>query len=61
MEEKTCICIASLNQDGFEFFTRHEYQVDVYPLFFCVYLDGGWNNYIFLNEEDFSKYFQLIS
>lgn len=56
MEERTCKCISAYNG----FLENHEYQVDVYPLFLCVYLNGGWTDYEFLSNEEFTEHFELI-
>ena len=59
MEEKTCICV--FNYDNiFHFQNKREYQVDVYPLFCCVYNNGGWDDYVFIGIEEFKKYFKII-
>lgn len=59
MEERTCICIVDYN-GNFPYFKNMEYQVDVYPLFYCVYNNGGWSDYDFLTKEEFSMHFRLI-
>ena len=67
--ERTCKCIESLtinaacpNNDGDElnFHKGREYQVDIFPLYYQVYQNGGWDDYIFMNEEEFNKNFSLI-
>lgn len=59
--EKTCLCINDLIFDDYQFHKGREYQVDIYPLFYKIYNNGGWNDYIFLEGEDnFNKYFNLI-
>lgn len=42
------------------FHKYREYQVDVLPLFYIVYQNGGWDDFISLNEEEFNTYFELI-
>ena len=58
--EKTCKCIKELKIDNYQFHKLREYQVDIYPLFYKIYQNGGWNDYIYLNEEEFNKYFKEI-
>jgi len=59
--QKTCLCIDNIILDNYEFIKRHEYQVDIYPLFYKIYNDGGWENYVFIEGEDnFNKNFKLI-
>lgn len=59
--EKTCTCIEDLIFNDYQFHKRHEYQVDVYPLYYKIYNNGGWDDYIFIdNYEYFSKYFKMI-
>ena len=68
--EKTCKCIKELiinadvpNNDGNElvFHKGREYQVDIFPLFYQVYQNGGWDDYIFIEGNDiFNTYFKLI-
>lgn len=57
--EKTCKCIEDLIYEDYTFHKGREYQVDVYPLFYKIYNNGGWDDYIFFGE-DFNKYFKLI-
>ena len=35
-------------------------QVDIFPLYYQVYQNGGWDDYIFMKEEEFNKNFKLI-
>lgn len=58
--EKTCKCLDSVSINGFEYKAGHEYQVDIYPLWNCVYNDGGWKNYVFFVPDDFKRYFKVI-
>ena len=67
--EKTCKCIESLtrnaampNNDGdvLNFHKGREYQVDIFPLYYQVYQNGGWDDYIFMTEEEFNKNFSII-
>ena len=67
--EKTCKCIESFtinaampNNDGdiLNFYKGREYQVDIFPLYYQVYQNGGWDDYIFMTEEEFNKNFNLI-
>ena len=68
--ERTCKCIQDykfprclnhiIEDYDLEFHKGREYQVDVTPLFYQVYQNGGWDDYIFMTEEDFNKYFKLI-
>lgn len=59
--ERTCKCIKNYKFDNLEFHKGREYQVDVYPLYYQIYQNGGWNDYIFMNtEEEFQEYFLLI-
>ena len=69
--EKTCACIASLEHTNdndesklCEFIERHEYQVDVYIYLershYKVYQNGGWNDFVILDEKEFKENFKLI-
>ena len=58
--ERTCKCIQDYEQDGIKFHKGREYQIDIYPLYNQIYQNGGWYDYIFMIEEDFNKYFELI-
>ena len=67
--EKTCKCIKELNvlPDGrcpneseLNFHRGREYQVDIYALFYKVYQNGGYNDYVFLNDDEFNESFELI-
>lgn len=60
MTERTSICINELIIDQHRFYKNREYQVDVFPLYYQVYRNGGWNDYIFLTYDEFIKYFKLI-
>ena len=69
--EKTCRCMKELSRQNdndsskvCEFHKRREYQVDVY---FClekshykVYQNGGWNDFVFLDEDEFKENFEMI-
>lgn len=59
--EKTCICLYDYSDGVFNFFNGREYQVDVYPLFKKVYLNGGWKDYVFLTHDVFEKNFKIIN
>ena len=65
-EERTFLCINDLVIiDNYKdrpliFHSGREYQVDVFPLYYQVYQNGGWNDFVFLSEEELSKYFKLI-
>lgn len=59
--ERTCKCIEDLVSDNLQFHKGREYQVDVYLLHYKIYQNGGYDDYIIINDEDeFSKYFKLI-
>ena len=69
--EKTCKCIAALSrvndnnpEKTCEFIAKREYQVDVYYYLdhshYKVYLNGGWNDFIILTENEFNECFELI-
>jgi len=59
--EKTCKCIKDFTFDEYVFHKGREYQVDIYPLYYQIYQNGGWNDYVFLeNNDDFNEYFELI-
>lgn len=51
-------------ENTLSFIERHEYQVDVYVTLdantYRVYNNGGWTDYIDIDEEAFSKHFRLI-
>ena len=58
--EKTCTCIKEYKIDNLVFHVRREYQVDIYPLYYKVYQNGTYNDYVFLNEDEFNEYFKEI-
>lgn len=59
--QKTCTCIEDLVFNDYRFRKRREYQVDVYPLYYKIYNNGGWDDYIFIDSYDyFNKYFKMI-
>ena len=58
--ERTCICIEDYEIEDLVFHKWREYQVDIFPIFYQVYQNGGWNNYIYMQEENFNKKFKLI-
>ena len=67
--ERTCRCINDLSipsegrnsaLDILNFHAGREYQVDVYPLFLQVYQNGGWDDFVRLNEDEFKQHFELI-
>ena len=58
--ERTCKCIKNYKFDNLEFHKGREYQVDVYPLYYQIYQNGGWNDYIFMDDDTMEKYFKLI-
>lgn len=59
--EKTCKCIKDFTYNNLQFHKGREYQVDVYPLYYQIYQNGGWNDYIFISsDEEFNSYFELI-
>ena len=67
MTEWTCKCIADLTVDPkytggqpLEFIKGHEYQVDIYPLYYKVYANGGWDDYEHFSDDVFRMYFELI-
>ena len=61
MKEWTCTCIKQyyINDNVF-FLQRHEYQVDIYPLYYKVYINGDWKYYEYFDENTFNQYFKLI-
>lgn len=58
--EKTCKCIEDYEIEDLIFHKGREYQVDILPLYYQVYQNGGWYDYIYMQEEDFDKNFKLI-
>ena len=58
--ERTCKCIQDYEQDGLKFHKGREYQIDIYPLYNQIYQNGGWNDYIFMDDESIQEYFELI-
>ena len=66
--EKTCTCIAAwdteVGKDKLSFLERHEYQVDVYMSLesskYRVYANGGWTDYIDIDQKEFDEHFRLI-
>lgn len=61
MKEWTCTCIKQYNvNDEIFFLKRHEYQVDIYPLYYKVYINGDWKYYEYMDKETFNEYFKLI-
>jgi hypothetical protein len=64
-QERTCVCLhdavfpVDIGEE-LEFHKGREYQVDVYPLYYAVYQNGGWNDVIYITEEQFNNNFKLI-
>ena len=58
--EKTCVCIENYEIEDLIFHKGREYQVDIFPLYYQVYQNGGWDDYIYIEDEDFNKNFKLI-
>ena len=60
--QKTCTCIEDFELDEWKFIKKHEYQVDICPVPLCykVYNNGGWLDYVNIDEETFNKNFKLI-
>ena len=58
--ERTCKCIQDYEENNLIFHKGREYQVDLYPLYNQIYQNGGWNDYIFMDDETMEKYFKLI-
>ena len=59
--ERTCKCINDVIINDYRFHKGREYQVDVYPLYYQIYQNGGWDNYVFISsDEEFDEYFKLI-
>lgn len=67
--EKTCKCIKEFNvlpdnmhpnEKELNFHKGREYQVDIHTLFYKVYQNGGYDDYVFLNEDEFNENFELI-
>lgn len=67
-KETTCKCIknfkcmnsGNLSKIPLEFHKGREYQVDIYPLYYHLWQNGGWNDYICLTKDQFNEYFILI-
>ena len=68
--EKTCKCINEFsvlsdnmcpNDEELIFHNGREYQVDVYVSSYKVYQNGGYDDYVFLNEDKFNENFELIN
>ena len=69
-QEKTCRCIATLTMLGeknvseLTYHNYREYQVDVFSTaeynIYKVYQNGGWDDYVRLDEKTFAEYFELI-
>lgn len=61
MKEWTCVCLKEYYINGeLIFIKRHEYQVDIYPLYYKVYINGDWKDYEYFDEKTFNEYFKLI-
>lgn len=67
--ERTCKCIKDLtifpdnsmpNEKELNFYEGREYQVDIYALFFKVYQNGSYYDYVFLDDNEFESNFELI-
>ncbi len=69
--EKTCKCNMEcrrpnegVNNNECVFLKGHEYQVDEYVYLdrshYKVYPNGGWNDFVFFEENDFREFFELI-
>lgn len=69
-QEKTCRCTESLtmlserNDSELTYHNNREYQVDVFSTAECstykVYQNGGWDDYVRLDEKEFAEHFELI-
>lgn len=60
-KETTCKCIKDLEFEDIKFHKGREYQVDIYPMYYQVYQNGTYNDYIFLTEDEFNEYFKEIN
>lgn len=70
--EKTCKCVKSTpniyrNEQSKEFCSfieGREYQVDVYmtssDIHYKIYQNGGWEDWVMLEQEEFDKWFKEI-
>ena len=59
--ERTCACTENYEIKDLIFHKGREYQVDIFPLYYQVYQNSGYDDYIIINDDDeFSKYFKLI-
>jgi hypothetical protein len=58
--ERTCVCIKDYEYENLIFHKGREYQVDIFPLYYQIYQNGGWYDYVYMQEEDFDKNFKLI-
>ena len=59
--ERTCVCTEDYEIEDLIFHKGREYQVDIFPLYYQVYQNSGYDDYIIINDDDeFSKYFKLI-
>ena len=58
--ERNCKCIQDYQENNLIFHKDREYQVDLYPLYNQIYQNGGWDDYIFMDDETMEKYFKLI-
>ncbi len=58
--KKDYYCPSENDLPELNFKAGFEYQVDVFDLFYQVYLNGGWRDYTFLNIETFNEHFNLI-
>ena len=73
-QEKTCCCISELtiandninrkDDSVLTFREKREYQVDVFSTTerstYKVYQNGGWDDFVRLNEDEFKQHFELI-
>ena len=71
--EKTCKCIQEWHpmNDGkisttiLNFYKDREYQVNIeylhpYTEAYIVFNNGGWDDYVTIDNDTFNKYFELI-
>ena len=60
--ERTCKCIKDYEIENLIFHKDREYQVDIFPLYYQVYQNGGWEDYIFMHDgyDEMPDYIQAV-
>jgi hypothetical protein len=62
---RTCKCkkdvlLYSAYDDKLQFYKWREYKVELFDMFYHVFLVDDYYHYVSLNQDEFDKYFELI-